>query len=148
MRRDPRNSKRGPLAYHAFTLRTQDGDTLPTGADAFYRLPVFDTGGTYLRLGTLDRDALGYTGTPPLLDVRLWGLQMVRAHPDGTVIGHIPLVLEHPEAEVANVNLEEHPTWYWPSLLGGPVTNKTVAYMDYTHVVTRVYHGTRSSPRP
>jgi len=132
------NSKWGPLAYHVFTLRA-GSDTLPSGSDAFYRIPIFDTGGTYLLLSPADRAALGYGGSPALLDVRVWGLQMVRASPDGTVIGHIPLVLEHPEAEVANVNAEEPLAWDGPTLLAGPVPNGLVAHLDYANVVTRVY---------
>jgi hypothetical protein len=131
------NSKWGPLAYHVLTLRT-DGDTLPAGDGAVHLIPVFDTGGTYLRLGTVDRGDLSYSGDPPLLDVRLWGLQSLRANPDGTIIGHDPVVIENPEAEVADINAEEPPTWEKPSLVAGPVPNNVVAYMDYTNVVTRI----------
>ena len=75
---------------------------------------------------------MNYSGTPALLDVRLWGLQAV-------ITPGMGAPLDSPEVEIGAVNLFEDPGWSGPTLLGGPVTNHMIAYIDYSITVTRTY---------
>jgi hypothetical protein len=68
---------------------------------------------------------------PDLLDVRVWGLQATL--PPG---GGAPM--DHPEAQIEDVRVRILPSGM-PTLIGGPVTNRVLAYVDYTIGVLRTY---------
>lgn len=124
----------GPLTIHIMTLRIPEptGDTLPPGPDIFYIFSVFDTGSTLVGLDTIfDTVALDFfnPAVPPLLDVRVWGLNSV----DPVSLG---APLDNPEAEVEDIGVDLVPV-NSPSLIGGPATNQIIANIDYANLVTR-----------
>jgi hypothetical protein len=128
------NSKAGPLTTHIYTLRIPPpiGDTLPPGGGIFYVFSVFDTGSTLVGIDTtFDAPLLEFFNptVPALLDVRLWGLDAVQ--PVG-----LGAPLDFPEAEIEDIGVDVVPVGT-PTLIGGPVTNQTVADIDYTTSVTR-----------
>jgi hypothetical protein len=128
------------VAWHVYTLRIPPdqnnpiGDTLPAGSGFVFRFPVFDTGADQVVFGSSvdgGPSRMNYTGNPALLDIRIWGLQAIGPEVNGGIPGN------NPEFEFHNVNLNEQPDL--PTLLGGPVPNQVVAYIDYTITVTRSF---------
>jgi hypothetical protein len=124
----------GPLTIHIMTLRIPEptGDTLPPGPDIYYIFSIIDTGSTLVGLDTIyDTVTLDFfnPAVPPLLDVRVWGLNSV----DPVTLG---APLDNPEAEVEDIGVDTVP-FGMPSLIGGPVTNHILASIDYANPVTR-----------
>ncbi len=121
----------GVRACHIYTLRIPEptGDTLPPGANLFYRFAVFDTGAKTFRAGALDVAFLQIGAVPPpgtdpkTLDVRLWGLQVT----DPVSLG---APLDFPEAEIGAISVIQGTGE--PTLIGGSVANGVAAYLDYT----------------
>jgi hypothetical protein len=130
------NSSAASLSCHIYTLRIPEpiGDTLPAGPSIFYVFSIYDTGSTLVGIEP-DFDALilefDDPQVPALLDVRLWGLDAVDP-------GTLGAPLDFPEREVQDIGIELMPSGI-PTLLGGPVTNSTVAHIDYANIVTRVF---------
>jgi hypothetical protein len=124
----------GPLTIHIMTLRIPEptGDTLPPGPDIYYIFSIIDTGSTLVGIDTIyDTVTLDFfnPAVPPLLDVRVWGLNSV----DPVTLGAL---LDNPEAEVEDIGVDTVP-FGMPSLIGGPVTNHILASIDYANPVTR-----------
>lgn len=154
-------SKIGPRSSHIFTLRIPPdlsvpsdlGDTLPPGNDIFFQFGIFDTGSRTVAINNVPLTATDGTvfqstanfldlcgpgdadcGTPTatqnfvpglvVLDVRVWGLAVVT--PSGAP-------LSTPEAEVAGVLVEPAPIT--ANLIGAPVANNVLAYIDYTNEI-------------
>jgi hypothetical protein len=139
------NSKAGPLTTHIYTLRIPPpiGDTLPPGGEIFYVFSVFDTGSTLVGIDTTcDAPLLEFFNplVPPLLDVRLWGLD--RVDPVG-----LGAPLDFPEAEIEDIGVDVVPVGI-PTLIGGPATNQTVADIDYATLVTRGPYDFCDAPVP
>jgi len=117
----------GPRSCHILTLRRND-DTLPPGTPRYYVVGIFDTGATYL---LLNQDTWQYLEIPNGVpfDVHLWGFAAVL--PDTL---YAPL--DFPEAEISAVRVSAGPSGL-KNLIGGPVTNEVVAYIDYRVSVDR-----------
>jgi hypothetical protein len=134
----------GPFACHIYTLRIPAadappvGDTLPRGQSLLYKTGIFDTGSTLVAINGIDAGPSGSpsfglglleASVPSLLDIRIWGLQAV----DPVGLG---APLDFPEAEVPTVK----PRILGDSaltLIGAPVANQVVTYIDYTTPVSR-----------
>jgi hypothetical protein len=124
----------GPLTIHIATLRIPEptGDTLPPGPDLFYIFTIIDTGSTLVGIDTIfDAVTLDFfnPAVPPLLDVRVWGLNDV----DPVDLG---APLDDPAAEVEDIGVDTVPVGT-PTLIGAPVTNHILAFIDYANTVTR-----------
>lgn len=151
----------GPRSSHIFTLRIPPdpndpndfGDTLPPGSGIFYQYGIFDTGAntvainnvstsdgmnTFISTANLldlcgpgDVDCGTPVGNPPrvpglpVTDLRLWGLSRIQSG------GGAPL--DTPEAEVFGLTVRVSPIVV--NLIGAPVANNVVAYIDYTNVI-------------
>jgi hypothetical protein len=128
------NSDQGPLACHIFTLRIPPpiGDTLPPGDILYYVFSVFDTGSTAVLLNPITASVLQIDaqGVPDALDHRIWGPQAI----DPVSLG---APLDFPEVEVEAKVPSQGSSASVPNLLGGPVTNDALAYIDYTIDVSR-----------
>ena len=157
----------GPRTSHIFTLRIPPdpsvpgdiGDTLPPGGEIFYQFGIFDTGSNTIGINNVSLTASDGTvyqstanllnlcgpgdadcGTPigspprvpglPILDMRIWGLSVVDFSTGGAP-------LDTPEAEVDNLLVR--PAAIAANLIGGPVTNNVIAYIDYTNQISHSF---------
>ena len=103
---------------------------------------VFDTGSTAVLLNpeTVSLLQVNDPSVPDELDIRVWGLEAV----DPVTLG---APLDTPEAEVEDKVPSQGTSDLVPNLLGGPLTNEILAYIDYTTDVSRTfYFGTLVCP--
>ena len=133
---------------------TPSGDTLPVGPQIFYTFGVFDTGSSVMLINNEpasfnDADLLDLCGPlgncvvpaiptmiaqylPTVLDVRIWGLGRVDPNPP------LGAPLDSPEREISSLQVRPS-SGEFPTLIGAPVAARTVAHIDYTTTITRVY---------
>lgn len=121
------------LAWHIFTLHVpgSSDNALPPGPVNTYLFSVFDTGSAFVVLNPYDADYLKDSGGA--LDINIWGFSAV----DPGLTRCIPI--RFPEAEDTNVNLLRETDETKPTLIGGPLMNQAIAWVDYTTIVQRIY---------
>jgi hypothetical protein len=128
------SSHQGALSRANFTLRIPEptGDTLPEGDPLIYGADLFATGAEAVNLDSNLISALGVNGggVPALLDVRVWGHEVISTPSEQGPFGNpdveIPLV--EPRQTVAG-------GFSW---VGAPVAANVVADIDYSNIVTRL----------
>lgn len=140
---------------------TMDADTLPVGSGIFYQFGVFDTGANTVALNNIPLlddqgavvlfstadfldlcapgqsvDCAAPTGTPPRVpflpnvDIRLWGLGAINPANGGAP-------LDVGQAELGNLVPRLSPILV--NLIGAPVANNVVTYIDFTTVINHAF---------
>jgi len=140
---------------------TMDADTLPVGPGIFYQFGIFDTGSNTVALNNIPAvdsqggvlfystadfldlcvpgvgvDCAAPVGNPPRvpflpnLDMRLWGLGAINPANGGAP-------LDSPQAELGNLVPRLSPILV--NLIGAPVANNVVTYVDLTTVIGNNY---------
>jgi hypothetical protein len=132
------------LTFHIHSLITPSGDTLPPSSlpdeNKRWVYGLFDTGSTMVLLNPDAASYLGYTGSPSLLSIGIWGPQAI----DPTTKC---APMRFPEITIPSVNLREGTDPTKPTLLGAPVTNNATAWIDYTKIIVRsLPWGTERNP--
>jgi len=136
---------------------TMSADSLPVGPGIFYQYGIFDTGSNTVALNNIPAldsqgavlfystadfldicapgigvDCATPAGNPPRvpflpnLDMRLWGLGAINPANGGAP-------LDTPQAEVGNIVVRLSPILV--NLIGAPVANNIVTYIDFTNVI-------------
>ena len=126
-----------------------NGDTLPVGGNVLYLFSLFDTGADTIAINNAgvagvpsDADLLnlcrptggcstnGVDGfLPPSLVARIWGLGAV-----DPVTGNAPI--NNPQSQEPAIRVR---TFSGPTLIGGPLTARTVAIIDYATEIERSF---------
>jgi hypothetical protein len=136
------------LSFHIHTMITPSGDILPEDPDPQYDdsmlfvFGLFDTGSTLVLLHPGSAGYLGYdTVNRPLVNFGVWGTQAIDP-------ATVSAPYRYPEVEIPNVKPRFEGNPNVPTLLGAPIANNVIAWIDYTSIIERVINPTWTERNP